>query len=183
MGYYARYKIHANLEAPKAKEDVVNCLNKFLDYPDFELNKNSEGEVESLEIKNFAEYNLESFEKLAKEIGISTLEGEFVGEDDAHWKLYKSEWYDEIDEVNGRIIYDDGDNYRYVLIWTDGYEIKTSVFDDPDDASDELKNDYYGALDGVLPEYEERSWCGDDNAVLYLNDEDVYVWSITQVRF
>ena len=73
---------------------------------------------------------------------------------------------------------------KFVLIHTDGYTID---YDDShktlDEARKEMKRQYDSNMpsDGLSPEWEDMSYCNDDDAILYANGEDVHIWRIITV--
>ena len=72
----------------------------------------------------------------------------------------------------------------YVLVYTDGYEI-TSLMQscDLETAKKRLREEYAKWIPAEwISEYQESSYCADMDAVLYNNGEDVYVWSIIEIK-
>lgn len=72
----------------------------------------------------------------------------------------------------------------FILIHTDGYSIDCdNSYPTLDDARKEMKRQYNSNMpsDGLSPEWEDISYCNDDDAILYANGEDVHVWRIITV--
>lgn len=68
----------------------------------------------------------------------------------------------------------------YILISTDGYTIQYKVCSSVAAAVKEMQSQYNDAIPngGLLPEWKELSYIDDNNAILYANGENVYVWKI-----
>lgn len=67
-----------------------------------------------------------------------------------------------------------------VLIKTDGYTIQHRVYSSLAAAVKEMQSQYNDAIPngGLLSDWKELSYIDDNNAILYANGENVYVWKI-----
>lgn len=71
---------------------------------------------------------------------------------------------------------------RYLLIFTDGYDLKTRYFKTLKDAQDEMQIEYDARKPDVFIEtYGDLSYIDERNATLYDNGNDVYLWQITYI--
>ena len=71
---------------------------------------------------------------------------------------------------------------KALLIRTSGYEIDISKFPSIDDARNEMKNEYKRLTPTEFdPDWESMSYCDENNAILYCNGEDVYVWKVYEI--
>lgn len=68
---------------------------------------------------------------------------------------------------------------KYLLILTNGYNIEVTEFDLLGQAQKEMEDKYneYHPEDNIK-EYEELSYLGENDARLFANGHDVYVWKI-----
>lgn len=72
-----------------------------------------------------------------------------------------------------------------VLIYTNGYYISTFTdFANVEEARARMKEEYKSMIptEGLEPEWDEMSFCGEDDAVLYANGENVHVWKIVCIK-
>lgn len=69
---------------------------------------------------------------------------------------------------------------QFIVIKTDGYTIQHRICSSLSDAVKEMQSQYNDAIPngGLLPEWKELSYIDDNNAILYANGENVYVWKI-----
>lgn len=69
---------------------------------------------------------------------------------------------------------------QFILIKTDGYTIQHGIYSSLADAVKEMQSQYNDAIPngGLLPDWKELSYIDDNNAILYANGENVYVWKI-----
>lgn len=73
---------------------------------------------------------------------------------------------------------------KYILATTNGYEIRSTEHKTLDDAQNAMREAYENYTpDEWADEYEDISYCGTMDAVLYDNGDDVYVWQIIPVEF
>lgn len=71
----------------------------------------------------------------------------------------------------------------YILIYTDGFNISTSQFDTFEEAFDEMERSYnLYDTDTFDEEYKEQCYIGSNNAAVYNNGEDIFLWQIIEVR-
>lgn len=73
---------------------------------------------------------------------------------------------------------------NYVLVRTDGYSIETVMqSSNLDKVKETLCEDYKKHLpEEWVDDFEDMSCCGDMDAILYDNGENVYVWQIIEVK-
>lgn len=67
---------------------------------------------------------------------------------------------------------------KQILIRCDGFSIKEEILDSKEEAIKKIKDEFdkmYAQL--REEEYKEMSYCNDDEAALYNDGEDVYLWS------
>lgn len=69
---------------------------------------------------------------------------------------------------------------QFILIKTDGYTIQHRIYSSLSAAVKEMQSQYNEAIPngGLLPDWKELSYINDNNAILYANGENVYVWKI-----
>ena len=68
---------------------------------------------------------------------------------------------------------------KAILIETDGYSITHTFYDGYKEAKEALDKRYIELLPEDLDEdWADMSYCGEYDAILYNNGEDVYVWKI-----
>lgn len=73
---------------------------------------------------------------------------------------------------------------KAILVKTDGYSITHSFFSSFEKAKETMEKQYSEHLPEEWDEdYEDMSYCGDDEAVLYNNGEDVYLWQIIDLKY
>lgn len=74
--------------------------------------------------------------------------------------------------------------HKYLLIYASGEDIQVTDFYSFAEAQKAMRDAYQEAspLD-FEEEFEDLSYIGDANAVLYYNGEDVYAWSIEKIEF
>lgn len=66
---------------------------------------------------------------------------------------------------------------RYMLIFTDGYKIKTNIYPTLEEARTAMKIAYDDYAVSSEPDLAEMSFLADSEAILY-TDYDVFVWKI-----
>ena len=72
---------------------------------------------------------------------------------------------------------------KAILIKTDGYDITHSFFDSFENAKVAMKKQYEANVpDEWFDDFEDLSYCGDYNAALYRNGEDVFLWKIIDLK-
>lgn len=78
----------------------------------------------------------------------------------------------------------EGNNSRWILAETDGYDITQDEFKTFEECQLEMEK-RYRKLEPQNHEdsSKEMSFCGNTNAILYCNGENVYVWNIKEVHF
>lgn len=70
---------------------------------------------------------------------------------------------------------------KFILIHTDGYSIDCDdSYKTIDEARREMNRQYNEKIPtrGLAPEWEDLSSINDDDAILYVNGEDVHIWKI-----
>ena len=72
---------------------------------------------------------------------------------------------------------------KYLLVTTDGYNLDDHTFYDSFESAQTAMKDSYKALtpDDWIEDFSDMSHCGDDDAILYDNGNNVYVWSIIAI--
>lgn len=70
-----------------------------------------------------------------------------------------------------------------LLIRTDGFEIDTWKFNSVPDAQAEMRQQYesFTPTNGLTEDCAETSFCGDMDATLNVNGEEVFVWKIVSL--
>jgi len=75
-------------------------------------------------------------------------------------------------------------NSKWVLAETDGYDITQTIFDSYKECHEAMSDQYKNyEPEEFVESCEEMSHCNDTDAILYCNNENVYVWNITEVKF
>lgn len=72
-----------------------------------------------------------------------------------------------------------------VLIYTNGYYISTFTdFANVEEARARMKEEYKSMIptEGLEPEWDEMSFCDEEDAMLYANGENVHVWKIVCIE-
>lgn len=73
---------------------------------------------------------------------------------------------------------------KYLLISTDGYDIVYRAFNSFEEAATEMEKAYKARKPDYLEEkYADLTYIGENNASVYCNGEDVYLWEIITVEF
>ena len=69
-----------------------------------------------------------------------------------------------------------------ILITTDGYGIETQRFDNINDAIAQMRNEYNDAISNIhINDFKSDCHIGSDNAIAYVDGNDVFVWQITNI--
>lgn len=72
---------------------------------------------------------------------------------------------------------------KYLLIYTDGYDINYRTFNSFEEAASEMEKSYKAHKPDYLEEeYANLTYIGENNASVYCNGEDVYLWEIISVE-
>ena len=72
-----------------------------------------------------------------------------------------------------------------VLIYTNGYYTSTFTdFANVEEARARRKEEYKSMIptEGLEPEWDETSFCGEEDAILYANGENVHIWKIVCIK-
>ena len=69
-----------------------------------------------------------------------------------------------------------------LVITTDGYSITVNTYDNRDSAHEAMENEY-NSLNQNTPddEWDSMSCISDNEAILYANGENVFVWKIVEI--
>lgn len=73
---------------------------------------------------------------------------------------------------------------KYLLINTDGYDINYRTFNSFEEAATEMEKAYKAHKPDYLEEkYADLTYIDENNAAVYCNGEDIYLWEIITVEF
>lgn len=71
---------------------------------------------------------------------------------------------------------------KVMLIFTNGYEIRTETFPATEEAQKEMQKQYEHFMpEELAEEWAENSNIGSMDAILYANGEDVFVWKVIEI--
>ena len=72
---------------------------------------------------------------------------------------------------------------KYLLMTTDGYSLDDYTFYDSFETAQAMMKKSYENLtpSNWIDEFKEMSNCGEKDAILYCNGENVYVWNIIKM--
>jgi hypothetical protein len=74
-------------------------------------------------------------------------------------------------------------SYPHILISSDGYSISTAVFASYDEAYKMMEDGYKACTPNEhFDDWKDMSYLSDDEATMYANGDDVYLWRIVDIK-